>query len=131
MTKPLLFSIIESPLHPNLSAVYRGAGLEEVKFTAMRKAISALKKQQPDWVVADFAYGYGNNYAGVNISNLDVFLLSMAKYTRAARLIVLVDKSERQYVDKLNDIYPIEAVLTYPVGAAQIQALLPGAQAKD
>ena len=127
MTEPLLFSIIESPLHPNLSELYRRSGLQEVKFTAMRKAISALKKQQPDWVVADFVYGYGNNYAGVNISNLDVFLLSLAKYRRDTRVIVLADKSEQQHVQKLNQTYPVHEVLTYPVAAASIQSLLDAA----
>ena len=92
----------------------------------MRKAISELKKQQPDYVVAEFFYGYGNNYAGVNISNLDVFLYSLQRYAPQARVIVMVDKSERQYVDKLNDMFPLHAVLQYPVSKAHIEALLTG-----
>lgn len=89
----------------------------------MRKAINELKKHQPDYVVAEFFYGYGNNYAGVNISNLDVFLYSLQRYAPKARVIVMVDKSERQYVDKLNDIFPLHAVLQQPVSQAQMTAL--------
>lgn len=90
----------------------------------MRKAINELKKQQPDYVVAEFFYGYGNNYAGVNISNLDVFLYSLQRYAPQARVIVMVDKSERQYVDKLNEIFSLHAVLQHPVSNAQLEALL-------
>lgn len=81
----------------------------------MRKALVQLKKQSPDFVVAEFFYGYGNNYAGVNISNLDVFLYSLQKYAPAAKVIVMVEKSERQYVDKLADLFSLHAVLQHPV----------------
>jgi hypothetical protein len=115
MSEKLLFSIIESPLHPDFSVLYRKLGIEEVKLGSMRKAISALKSRTPDIVVAEFIYGYGNNYAGVNVSNLDVFLYSLQKYSRDSAVIVMVDKSEVQYVDKLSALFPIHAVLQHPV----------------
>jgi len=109
-----LFSIIESPRHPNFLALYTRLGLEEHCFNSMRKVIKQLKTRQPDYIVAEFFYGYGNNYAGVNISNLDVMLYSLQKYSPTTKVIVLVDKTERQYVDKLNDIIPLHAVLIRP-----------------
>jgi DNA-binding NarL/FixJ family response regulator len=115
-----LFSIIESPAHPGLSALYARLGLAEIRLTSMRKALQQLKQQPPDVVVADFIYGYGNNYAGVNISNLDVFLHGLQRYAPTAKVIVLVEKSERQYVDKLNEILPLQAVLHYPVTEASM-----------
>ena len=124
MSNAIVFSIIESPLHPDFSKLYKQAKLQEIKLRSMRKAINELKKQTPDYVVAEFFYGYGNNYAGVNISNLDVFLYSLQRYAPNARVIVLVDKSERQYVDKLNDIFPLHAVLQHPVSQMQIAAIL-------
>lgn len=119
-----VFSIIESPMHPKLSGLYQRLELEEIRLTSIRKAISALKQQQPDYVVAEFFYGYGNNYAGVNISNLDVFLFSLQKFAPQAQVIVLVDKAEYQYVDKLNEIFPLRAILKHPVNEQQIEALL-------
>ena len=77
MPEKTLFSIIESSAHPNFSELYKALGFKEIKINSMRKAIAALKKQQPDFIVAEFFYGYGNNYAGVNISNLDVLLYSL------------------------------------------------------
>lgn len=127
MARSVVFSIIESPTHPDFSAVYQRLGIEEVRLTSARKAIGQLKEQPPDFVVAEFFYGYGNNYAGVNISNLDVFLFSLQKYAPHARVVVLVDKSEREFVDKLNDILPLHAVLTQPVAPAALEAALGGA----
>ena len=124
MSKPLLYSIAESPIHPRCSALYQRLGFEEVVLNSQRKAISQLKKAVPDVVVCEFFYGYGNNYAGVNISNLDVFLLSLKKYKDDARIIVLVDKSERQYVDALNETYPLHTVLVQPVRCEQLEAAL-------
>jgi hypothetical protein len=119
-----LFSIVESPLHPDFSALYRRLGLHEARLGSMRKAISALKSRTPDIVVAEFMYGYGNNYAGVNVSNLDVFLYSLQKYSRDSAIIVMADKQEVQYVDKLKALFPIQAVLQHPVTEQDMEACL-------
>jgi hypothetical protein len=131
MSEKLLFSIVESPLHPDFSALYRKLGIEEVKLGSMRKAISALKSHTPDIVVAEFMYGYGNNYAGVNVSNLDVFLYSLQKYSRDCAVIVMVDKSEVQYVDKLAALFPIHAVLQHPVQAQELALCLGNRSTQD
>jgi hypothetical protein len=120
----VLFSIVESPMHPDFSRLYRQLGIRELRLGSMRKAISQLKKDRPDYVVAEFFYGYGNNYAGVNVSNLDVFLYSLQKTAPDARTIVMLDKSERQYIEKLTAILPVHAVLQHPVSEQDIEAVL-------
>ena len=115
MSKKVVFSIILSPLHPNLVNLYHGLNLENVQFNSMRKAISHLKKQKPDYVVADFLFGYGSNYAGVNVSNLDVFLHSLQKYAPEAKVIVMVEKEEKKHIAKLEDLFTLHSVLQYPV----------------
>ena len=115
MANSVLFSIIESPAHRDFSALYRRLDIVEYKLGSMRKAISALKQTVPDFVVAEFMYGYGNNYAGVNVCNLDVFLYSLQKYSRETRIIVMVERRELQYVDKLAALFPLHAVLPLPV----------------
>ena len=111
-------------MHPDFSALYARLGIKESKFSAMRKAISALKTQTPDLVVAEFIYGYGNNYAGVNVCNLDVFLYSLQKYSRDVRIIVLVDRHEAQYVEKLAALFPLHAVLRQTVCEQDIEPVL-------
>jgi hypothetical protein len=120
----LLFSIIESPSHPRLDALYQRLGIEQVKLPSQRKAMQALKRSSPDWVVAEFFYGFGNNYAGANVCNLDVFLAALAKQAPAARVIVLVSKDQAQYVPKLAARFPLHAVLTQPVTAADVEPIL-------
>lgn len=124
MSSLVLYSLAETALFPDFSPLYRRLGIEEYKAASMRKAIGELKKRKPDVVVAEFLYGYGNNYAGVNISNLDVFLYGLQKAAPGAKVIVLVDKQEWQYVDKLNDIFPLHAVLTYPADEQAMEAVL-------
>jgi hypothetical protein len=123
MSARTLFSIVESPAHPDFSRLYKRLEIREVRLASMRKAISALKDDTPDYVVAEFFYGYGNNYAGVNVSNLDVFLYSLQKYAPDARVVVLVDRRERQFVDKLSALFPLNAVLQHPVREQDIEPL--------
>ena len=123
MSTRTLFSIVESPAHPDFSRLYKRLDIREVRLASMRKAISALKNDTPDYVVAEFFYGYGNNYAGVNVSNLDVFLYSLQKYAPGARVIVLVDRRERQFVEKLSALFSLYAVLQQPVREQDIEPL--------
>ena len=120
----ILYSVIESPTHPNFSTLYQSLGLQEQKLGSTRKTMSQLKKQPPDFLVAEFFYGFSNNYAGINISNLDVMLYSLQKYAPDARLIIIVSKDELEHVDKLSHIFPIHAVLQQPVSETDMRAAL-------
>jgi len=120
----IVYSIIESSAHPKLSALYERYDYEEIQLTSVRKAIQELKRHKPDLVVADFLYGYGNNYAGVNISNLDVFLYSLQKYAPACQVIALYEKSEREFVGRLEALFDIRASFAYPVSEQDIAKLL-------
>ncbi len=120
----ILYSIIESPLHPQFSPFYKKHGFDELRLNSVRKAIQSLKKQPPDYVVADFVYGYGNNYAGVNISNLDVFLYSLAKYAPDCKVLVCYEKTDKDYVAKLQALFPTIDTLVYPLDENQLRSSL-------
>ncbi|UHD16463.1 hypothetical protein [Thiocapsa bogorovii] len=124
-----LFSIIESPNHPRFDALYERLGISQVKLASQRKALQALKSMTPDWIVAEFFYGFGNNYAGANVSNLDVFLAALRKQAPTARTIVLVSKEQAQYVPRLAERFRIHAVLTLPVTEANLEAVLRATEA--
>lgn len=53
---------------------------------------------------------------------LDVFLYSLQKYAPEAKVIVVVEKSERPYVDKLAELFDLQAILTLPVSTQQLEA---------
>jgi hypothetical protein len=77
-------------------------------------------------VVAEFAYGYSNNYSGVHISNLDVFLASLPKYSPETQVIVLAKKDELQYVELLEKWFPLSAVIPLPVAVEELAQALSG-----
>ena len=108
-----ILSIIESPTHPKLSSLFTGMGAREIKVNSTRNAMKALKTYQPDFIVAEFFYGYGNNYAGVNVSNLDVLLSSLPKYSPNTKTIVFVEKDEAQYIEKLHALYPLHGAFLH------------------
>ena len=123
-----ILSIIESPTHPKLSSLYKQMGVSEIKVNSSRNAIKALKNHQPDFIVAEFFYGYGNNYAGVNVSNLDVLLSSLPKYSPDTKTIVFVEKEEAQYIEKLNALYPIHGAFLHNTPESAIEECILGKQ---
>jgi len=108
-----ILSIIESPTHPKLSSLFTSMGAREIKVNSTRNAMKALKTYQPDFIVAEFFYGFGNNYAGVNVSNLDVLLSSLPKYSPNTKTIVFVEKDEAQYIEKLHALYPLHGAFLH------------------
>lgn len=110
-----LYSLIESPFPPDFRALYQELEVEETRFESSRNLHRALQKTPPDFFVGEFVYGWGNNYAGANISNLDVTLRTLQCYAPQSKTIVLVQPTEVPHVDKLLELFPIHAVFTLPV----------------
>jgi hypothetical protein len=121
---PTLFSLIESPFHPDFSALYQKLGIDAARFDSARNLHRALQKQPPDFFVGEFIYGWGNNYAGANVSNLDVTLRTLQYLAPQAKMIVFMQSREEPHIGKLLELFPIHAVLTYPVSEQAMQAAL-------
>jgi hypothetical protein len=121
-----LFSLIESPSHPNFTALYQRLGIEVEFFDTARKLHKALQKQAPDYFVGDFIYGWANNYAGTNLCNLDVSLATLQRFAPEAKVIVFAHPRDELHVGKLAALFPIHVVLKYPVAEQAMQAALQG-----
>ena len=119
-----LFSLIESPFHPDFSALYDKLGIESGRFNTARNLHRAVQLQAPDFFVGEFIYGWGNNYAGANISNLDVTLRTLQCFAPQAKMIVFIHPREEAHIGKLLELFSIHAVLTYPVSESAMQAVL-------
>ncbi|MGA7179556.1 MAG: hypothetical protein WBX11_08240 [Thiobacillaceae bacterium] len=119
-----LFSLLESPFPPDFHALYEELGIVEERFSAARNLHRALQKQPPDFFVGEFVYGWGNNYAGANVSNLDVSLRTLQCVAPQAKMIVFVQPHEEPHIGKLLDLFPIHAVLKFPVSEEQMRAAL-------
>lgn len=119
-----LFSLIESPVHPDFRTLYQKLDIAEERFDTARNLHRAMQKQIPDFFVGEFIYGWGNNYAGANVSNLDVTLRSLQYLAPQAKMIVFMQPSEEPHIGKLLELFPIHAVMTYPVSEQAMQAAL-------
>jgi len=124
MPNKILLSVIESPTHTDFSRLYADLGFDHLKVNSMRKALAYVKTSKPDFVVAEFFYGYGNNYAGVNLSNLDVFLYALEKYAPDTKVIAMTQRSELKHAERLNEITPFYAIVAQPVRPNQLHKLL-------
>lgn len=82
-----LFSLVESPFHPDFSALYQVLGIVAERFDSARNLHRALQKQPPDFFVGEFIYGWGNNSAGANVSNLDVTIRTLQRFAPQAKMI--------------------------------------------
>ena len=127
----LLYDIVESPLHPDLSELCRELQLEHQVFSMQRKAIAGLRRRPPDIVVADFFFGFGNNYAGANVSNLDVLLRSLQRFAPRARTVVLADRSQMPHVERLAELFVLHAVVQLPTGREALWAALASSGPQD
>jgi hypothetical protein len=119
-----LYCLIESPLHPNFTTLYQRLGIAVEFFDTARKLHKALQKQAPDYFVGDFIYGWANNYAGTNLCNLDVTLSTLQRFAPQAKVIVFAPPRDELHVGKLAALFPIHAVLKYPVIEQEMQAAL-------
>jgi len=119
-----LFSLIESPFPPDFSALYQKLGIEPQRFDSARNLHRAVQKQPPDFFVGEFVYGWGNNYAGANVSNLDVTIRTLQRFAPQAKLIVLMQPREADHIGKLLALFPVHAVLVYPVSEQAMQTAL-------
>jgi DNA-binding NarL/FixJ family response regulator len=119
-----LFSLVESPFFPHFPNLYQELGIVAERFDSARNLHRALQKQAPDFFVGEFVYGWGNNYAGANLSNLDVTLRTLQCVAPQVKVIVFTQPSEEPHIGKLLELFPIHAVLKYPVSEDQMRAAL-------
>ncbi len=119
-----LFTLVESPFSPHFPALYQELGIVTERFDSARNLHRALQKQAPDFFLGEFIYGWGNDYAGNTVSNLDVTLRTLQSRAPGAKLIVVMQPGEAPHIGKLLELFPIHAVLKYPVSEDEMRAVL-------
>lgn len=119
-----LYTLAESPFSPHFPALFQELGIVAERFDSARNLHRALKKQPPDFFLGEFVYGWANNYAGTNVSNLDVTLTTLKAFAPQAKVIVFMQPGEAAHIDKLLALFSVHAVLTLPVGEAALRAAL-------
>ena len=119
-----LFSLIESPFPPDLLGLCQELDIVAERFDSARNLHRALQKKVPDFFVGEFIYGWGNDYAGATVSNLDVTLRTLQCVAPNAKVIVVMQPGEAPHIGKLLELFPTHAVLKYPLTAEEVRAAL-------
>ena len=119
-----LYLLTESPFSPQFPGLYQELGIVVEHFDSARNLHRALKKQQPDFFVGEFVYGWGNNYAGANVSNLDVTLRTLQAQAPQTRIIVVMQPGEEAHIGKLLELFSVHVVLKYPISEEPLRAAL-------
>jgi hypothetical protein len=119
-----LYTLTASPFSAHFPALYQELDIAAERFDSARNLHRALKKQMPDFFVGEFVYAWGNDYAGNTISNLDVTLRTLQAFAPRAKVIVVMQPGEAAHIDKLLAVFPVQAVLKYPIAEVQMRAAL-------
>ena len=122
MTSPSqkLLAVVEFLEHAKLSARYQQLGYSVSTECQVRKAIAALRKMQPDVIVADF---YSQPDFRDRVSNLES-LLAAAQAMPHVKILVLYEPSNQSALDRVRSRLRIDAALTMPVKEAELMAIL-------
>ena len=119
-----LYALITSPFPPDFPSLYQALGIVAARFDSARNLHRALQKQPPDFFVGEFIYGWGNDYAGATVSNLDVTLRTLQAVAPEAKIIVVMQPSEEAHIGKLLALFSVHAVLKFPVAQEEMRAVL-------
>ena len=126
MTKQVLFIVERGGYVVPIDALM-GRGYRVAVETSMRKALTRLKGEVPDIIVAEFNFGprYGDR-----ISNLEPLLARLQAIPRPVKTIVLAERDYRHHVETLRAHFAIAAVLVFPIdGGALTEAIAHAAPA--
>ncbi len=116
-----LLAIIELGGYPNFTEMYEKSGFTVTSINTMRRALVISKKLKPDCVVAEFHYG--PTY-GTRISNLESLFAGLQCDNPHARLIVFIDEQDRMHLQKIASMFPLFAILNYPVDRDQLTHII-------
>lgn len=119
-----LFSLIQSPLPSDFPGLFQELGIVAERFDSARNLHRAIQKQPPDFFIGEFVYGWGNDYAGNTVSNLDVTLRTLQAAAPKAQIIVAMQPVEAPHIGKLLELFSIHAVLQYPISSEEMRAVL-------
>jgi hypothetical protein len=119
-----LYTLTTSPFSTHFPALYQELGIAAERFDSARNLHRALKKQAPDFFVGEFIYAWGNDYAGNTLSNLDVTLRTFQAFAPKAKVIVVMQPAEEAHIGKLLELFPVHAVLKYPIAEDQMRTAL-------
>lgn len=115
-----LLSIVEQGGYPLYDTIYQQAGYQVTMVETMRKAVAAIKKKNPDVIVAEF--NFQSDFRD-RTSSLETLLASIQKYPDT-RVVVFYDKENSDKLNKLLAVQKVHTTLSYPIDEAALASAL-------
>ena len=123
----LLLSIVELGGYPNFTPLYQQLGYEVVIETRMRKALSMLKKREPDVIVAEF--NFQSDFRD-RTSSLES-LLAVVQRLPVTRVIVFYEQEFSPQFEKLRARLPVHHSLAFPTEESALRTALLASEPVD
>jgi len=117
----LLLSISEIGGYPDFSSLYQEFGYQTLSAKSVRKAISSMKKQAPAVIVAEF--NFQSDFRD-RTSNLETLLATLQGQYPQCKVIVLYEKEFAPAFARLQESYPIDCALSFPVNSGDMRSAL-------
>ncbi len=118
---PVLLWVEEQGGYPDFSSLYQALGYRLVKAHGVRKALAALKKLEPQVVVAEF--NYAPTY-GARISPVEPLLARLQSHYPMTRVLLFVEKERLPHLKRLEARFGELPVLSYPIQVGDLDRFL-------
>lgn len=115
-----LLSVIELGGYPDFKRLYERAGYEVAAVISVRRALAALKEDEPDVVVAEF--NFQSDFRD-RTSSLESLLAAVQRCSRT-KVIVFYEKDQGHQLARLKGQHPIHAALAYPIDPGELERIL-------
>ncbi len=120
MQKTLL-ALVEIGGYPDFSPLYQQAGYAVITHRTLRKALSYLKKNTPDIIVAEF--NFQSDFRD-RTSSLET-LMSVIQKKPHTRLIIFYEKEYHTQFQRFSQRFPLYATFTFPIDTNALANALP------
>jgi ActR/RegA family two-component response regulator len=118
----ILLRVVELLGHANLNPLFERLGYKVQTEFAVRRAVSALRKEKPAVVVADLYYQPDFRD---RVSNLESLLAALQAH-KDVKIVVLYETAHQHALDRLLQRFRVDASFTLPVDETRLTALLAG-----
>lgn len=120
-----LLSIIEMGGYADYAPACRQAGYRVERQHSMRKAQAWLKRNHPDWVISEFHF---DPELRDRTSHLESLLATLQRYSPESRVLVLLEKVDRERFARLEERFSVDATLEFPFETEALVDTLEGAE---
>ena len=110
-SEKILLAVIEQGGYPDFTALYEAQGYTVETVKSPRKAISFLKKNKVDTLVAEF--NFQTDFRD-RTSSLESIMAS-TQQQQDIRVIIFIDKANQERFKKVSSRFAIHQTLTFPI----------------